>query len=154
MAKRKNGKGWNAALVVLLISIALLLVYTWKISVAHETIFPSVKKEEVIEGPLTQEQINILNEKGEIVMRFFYSPTCPHCQRMEPIVNELEHEITNLVIDRINVLESCPNWGGNIAHIANICPRGVPQFIIYKENEEPITLIGEMPKENLESAII
>ena len=74
---------------------------------------------------------------------FVYSDTCPHCQRMKPIVVELEVEEYNFKWISASdneakiILRNC---------FSDVLAGGVPQFICAKNGQ---TIVGETPKEIL-----
>ena len=74
---------------------------------------------------------------------FVYSDTCPHCQRMKPIVVELEVEEYNF-----KWISASDNEAKTILRncFSDVLAGGVPQFICAKNGE---TIVGETPKEVL-----
>ena len=83
-------------------------------------------------------------------MLFFYSPECPICQSMKPIVDELEDEYgREFKIVRVNVDRP---QGESRARAHGIV--GQPSFLIFDStNEEVRRLMGPQERQTLELAI-
>lgn len=83
-------------------------------------------------------------------MLFFYSPECPICQSMKPIVDELEDEYgREFEIVRVNVDRP---QGEDRARAHGII--GQPSFLIFdSSNEEVRRLMGPQERETLRLAI-
>lgn len=83
-------------------------------------------------------------------MLFFYSPDCPICQKMKPIVGEMEKEYGgDFKIVRVNVDTT---QGKNRARAHGVI--GQPTFLIFSEdNEEVRRLMGEQEREVMSQSI-
>lgn len=83
-------------------------------------------------------------------MLYFYSPDCPICQSMKPIVDELEDEYgREFAIVRVNVDRP---QGESRARAHGII--GQPSFLIFNSsNEEARRLMGPQERETLRLAI-
>ncbi len=96
----------------------------------------------------TVDELNNQLKQGErITLVYIYSPRCPHCMKMSPLVNELYQEHKNT----LNLVKVDVTKGSEVASSLNI--EGVPTFIIYKGTEKLDQAGGEMPKEQLEEFI-
>lgn len=83
-------------------------------------------------------------------MLFFYSPDCPICQKMKPIVGEMEKEYgRDFKIVRVNVDTT---RGKNQARAHGVI--GQPTFLIFSEdNEEVRRLMGEQEPDVMRQSI-
>jgi thiol-disulfide isomerase/thioredoxin len=83
-------------------------------------------------------------------MLYFYSPECPICQSMRPIVDDLEDEYgRDFEIVRVNVDRP---QGESRARAHGIV--GQPSFLIFdSSNEEVRRLMGPQERQTLELAI-
>ncbi len=83
-------------------------------------------------------------------MLFFYSPDCPICQKMKPIVREMEKEYGgDFKIVRVNVDKT---RGKNRARAHGVI--GQPSFLIFDDaNEEVRRLMGEQEPDVLRQSI-
>lgn len=109
--------------------------------------FPTEQKQTtyIFDRPLTDEEEAVYLQSNVVVMQFFFSPTCPHCQAMEPVVEQLAEEFSGyLIVERINVQQY-----RQIAESNNI--QGVPTFILKGSSIDKV--VGEVPKENLKSSV-
>jgi thiol-disulfide isomerase/thioredoxin len=74
---------------------------------------------------------------------FLYSDSCPHCQKMKPIITELQSENYNFKWASVsdnemrNILSEC---------YSDVLAGGVPQFICAKNGQ---TIVGEKSKETM-----
>jgi len=127
----------NKSILIPLIVIFLALVFV----VNLDRIFPEPKINLTLNespmGKITASCVNKYNVKDDIV--FFYSDYCPHCNKMKPIVKELEGEGYKIL------------WIKNLNSFSKECLSGVmsgfvPEFICLKNSK---TLVGEQSKERL-----
>jgi thioredoxin len=93
-----------------------------------------------------QLQEKIKNSKQPILIEFWAS-WCPPCITMDPIINELEKELTGNV--DVLTLNTDRNPQSKITY--NI--QGLPTFIIFIEGHEIRRLIGSKSKEQLKDFI-
>ena len=81
---------------------------------------------------------------------FFHGADCPHCQKMMPIVEELEKEL-KIKVEKLEVWYNDKN-AEKMRDYADIITKagngdlGVPAFVDVKNKE---ALCGEMPKAEL-----
>ena len=77
----------------------------------------------------------------------FWASWCGPCKFMEPIMDELEKELTGKIqIEKINVDE-------NQELTAKHGVMSIPTYIIMKDDKEVERIIGAISKENLLNAI-
>ncbi len=102
-----------------------------------------------IEGNLSNGEVTELqqcfSDLGYNGLVFVYSPTCPHCHRMQPIVDDLVSKGLN--IQKVNSFEQ----RAVLADINNNCltlKPYVPQFICPVNGE---VKVGEMSEEELQN---
>lgn len=103
-----------------------------------ETLHP--KTIEQLDDPLYQNQIlpDELEAKlsnGEDVTVYFYSPICPHCQRVTPILVPLAEEY-DIDLKKLNVLEFEEAWD-------EYGINGTPTLIHFENGEEAARMEGE-----------
>lgn len=85
--------------------------------------------------------------EGEWVMAEFYASWCPHCLRMQPIVEEFkksmqgEPEVVQIDIDQETALTDFYSV------------TSYPTFILLRKGEQLWRQSGEMPLERLEKAV-
>jgi thioredoxin len=84
----------------------------------------------------------VKNYKG-VVMVDMYSPTCPHCQKMGPIVTATAKEVEGKY--KVGKLNAVIN--SDLATSYKI--ESVPALIFFKDGVEAKRLIGEQTKEKL-----
>lgn len=105
---------------------------------------------EIGEGEIRLTCDNFQKEVEEyqgIVMVDMYSPTCPHCQKMGPVVSEIalanqgKYKIGKLNVYAYPMLAS--RYGIT----------SVPAFLFFKNGKEVERLIGEQAKEKLQSIL-
>lgn len=83
----------------------------------------------------------------------FVSPTCQHCVRMEPVVEQIENK-TGISFVRINVRtkEGAAIFAQYVDNISRYCPLiGTPTFYHVPTGT---AVCGEMPKEQLEQWVL
>lgn len=82
------------------------------------------------------------DSKG-VIMVDMYSPTCPHCQKIGPVISELAKEIQGKYkVGKINVLAY-----SSIGTKYEI--ESVPALLFFKDGKEVKRLIGEQTKEKM-----
>lgn len=111
------------------------------VNIADDSNNPAVK----IEAPeirVTEDsfEAEIKNYKG-IAMLDFYLPTCPHCQKIGPIVTEVAKETEGKY--KIGKIDA--NKNNNLATQFQI--ESVPALIFFKDGNEVARLIGAQTKE-------
>ncbi|MFB6469276.1 thioredoxin family protein [Cytobacillus sp. Hz8] len=90
---------------------------------------------------LPDELAKKLKEKKDVTV-YFYSPTCPHCQRTTPVVAPLTKEMgINLV--QYNLLEFDQGWDDY--HVEE-----TPTIVQYKNGKETARIIGYHEKAEFE----
>ncbi|KAB7704899.1 thioredoxin fold domain-containing protein [Bacillus aerolatus] len=88
---------------------------------------------------------NELEEKlknGEDAFVYFYSPTCPHCQKTTPVLMPVAKD-KNVDVKQFNLLEFEDGW--NEYQIES-----TPTLVYFKNGVEQERLVGSHPKENFE----
>jgi thioredoxin 1 len=84
-----------------------------------------------------------IEEYKGVAMVDMYSPTCPHCQKMGPIISEVAKETAGKYkIGKLNVM-AYSTLGGNFAI------ESVPALIFFKDGKEVKRLIGSQSKEKV-----
>ena len=82
--------------------------------------------------------VNEMMKSGKPVAIFFYMTGCPHCERMEPIWNELENEVKDHEFAKVESAHVPPELGIT----------GFPKF-----KKGGVTADGEMSKEDLKKKL-
>lgn len=78
-----------------------------------------------------------------VAMVEMYSPTCPHCQKMAPIISEIAKENAGKYkIGKLNIY-AYSTLGTNY----NVS--SVPAFLFFKDGKEVQRLVGEQSKDKL-----
>ncbi|MCR4944558.1 MAG: thioredoxin [Clostridium sp.] len=90
-------------------------------------------------------QSEVLDASGVVVVDF-YADWCGPCKMLAPILEELQEELTDIKIVKVNVDEN--NAIANKYGIASI-----PTIKIFKAGEDKETKVGFMPKDMLKEAI-
>ena len=80
--------------------------------------------------------------KGSVLLEF-WSPSCGHCVRMTPILEELASELAG----RLKVAMMDVSKNSRIPSLFEI--RGTPAFVLMKDGREAARFVGAMPKEEL-----
>ena len=104
----------------------------------QQEMLPSIKD--------SQELSAYLNSQSKPSVIEFFSPRCPHCKTMQPIVQELASELKIARIGQVDVSQAPA-----MAKEYNI--RGVPSFIIFIDGKEKARKDGSMSKKELISFI-
>ena len=90
-------------------------------------------------------QSEVLDASGVVVVDF-YADWCGPCKMFAPILEELQEELTDIKIVKVNVDEN--NAIANKYGIASITT-----IKIFKAGEDKETKVGFMPKDMLKEAI-
>ena len=80
-------------------------------------------------------------ESGESVTAYFFSPECPYCIEMTPVMMPIAKEM-NVHVDQYNLLEFNQQAG----------PYGIqstPTLVHYENGEEVGRMVGAQPEENI-----
>lgn len=82
-----------------------------------------------------------------VAMVDFYLPTCPHCQKIGPVISEIAKE--NQGKYKIGKLDANvnPKSSGEFAI------QSVPALIFFKDGKEVKRLVGEQPKQTMLDAL-
>ena len=83
----------------------------------------------------------VLKSDKPVVMDFF-AEWCGPCKMMLPVLDEIEAEMTNIKVVKVNVDEA-----GEIAQKYNIMT--IPAFVVIKDGETKDMIVGAVPKELL-----
>lgn len=98
---------------------------------------------------LTEENFDAEVIKSDVpVLVDFWAPWCGPCQQMGPIVDALaqETDASKMKIGKVNVDEH-QELSGKYQVLS------IPTFLVFKGGEVVDTLVGGMPKEQLQEAI-
>lgn len=76
----------------------------------------------------------------------FWAPWCGPCKAMAPIVEELAHEVTDIVFAKVNV-DDHPD----LAQRYNIL--SIPTFLVFKGGQVVDQFSGSMAKETLQGRL-
>jgi len=79
---------------------------------------------------------------GEPVTAYFFSPTCPHCKEMTPVLMPVADDM-GVDIVQYNLLEFEQGW-------QQYGIEATPTMIHFKDGKEVNRTVGSMPKENIE----
>ncbi|OGX68682.1 MAG: thioredoxin [Paenibacillus sp. RIFOXYA1_FULL_44_5] len=80
------------------------------------------------------------------VLVYFWAEWCPPCKRIAPILEELDKEITNLNIAKINVDE-------NPAIPSRFTVMSIPTLIVFKDGQAVDKVVGFQSKESLKNLV-
>lgn len=91
----------------------------------------------------TQKELDAVFSKNKkpVVLEFF-SPSCPHCQAMKPIVQELAQELDDIVIAQADI-----NTAQALTDAYAI--RRLPTFVLFEAGKEKARTSGSMSKQEL-----
>ncbi len=81
------------------------------------------------------------------VMVEFYATWCPHCQRMQPVVEEFKKEMEGM----LEVVQVDVDQESALADFYTI--EGTPTFILLRKGEQLWRQSGELSLERLERAV-
>ncbi len=88
----------------------------------------------------------VLDASGSILVEFF-ATWCPHCERMQPIVDKLAQlEQGNATVYRVDIDQS-PSLASKYA------PQGFPTFVVFEDGRIVNESTGETTIEKLEELI-
>ncbi|MYL38617.1 thioredoxin family protein [Halobacillus litoralis] len=76
-------------------------------------------------------------ESGDPVTVYFYSPTCPHCQRTTPVLVPMVEDM-NIDMKKMNLKEFDVWTAYSI--------QSTPTLVHYENGEEQARLVGEQPE--------
>lgn len=82
-------------------------------------------------------------ESGEPVTAYFFSPTCPHCRAMTPVLMPIAEDM-NVDIVQYNVHEFEQGWNDY-----NL--EATPTMIHFEDGQEISRTVGNQPDENIEA---
>jgi thioredoxin 1 len=85
-------------------------------------------------------------ESDQPVLVDFWAPWCGPCRIIAPSLEELNDEIDNLRVVKLNVDE-------NQQTAAQYNVMSIPTLIVFKNGEPAKTIIGAMPKKRLEAEL-
>lgn len=77
----------------------------------------------------------------------YWAPWCPPCKAMNPIIDEIEREFSDVQIKRINIEEH-----PDAAQIAGVM--SIPTYIIERDGHETTRIIGQTTKAKLVQALL
>jgi thioredoxin 1 len=90
-------------------------------------------------------QAEVLESETPVLVDF-WAPWCGPCRIIAPSLEELNDEIDNLRVVKLNVDE-------NQQTAAQYNVMSIPTLIVFKNGEPAKTIIGAMPKKRLEQEI-
>lgn len=76
----------------------------------------------------------------------FSADWCPPCKRMDPVVEQLAHEMPQVAVGRLDV-DANPQ-----ARVASGV-MSMPTFIVYKDGRRVDQVVGAVPKERLAAVL-
>jgi len=83
-----------------------------------------------------------------VVLLMFWSPRCPYCRQLSPVIDQLAVEYAGRVlIAKLDVDQ-------NRTVPSQFAVNGVPTLIIVKNGKVLNRLVGVLPKEDLEKALL
>ncbi|WP_018765342.1 thioredoxin family protein [Bacillus sp. 105MF] len=120
-------------IITILSIFTLIFVLTNKGTKSEKTI--STEEVNYYKNQITPEQLqqDLSNHKTKIV--YFYKTTCPHCQRISPIVVPMTKNM-NIDMQVLNLEEYKQGW--DMFQI-----KGTPTIISYKDGKEMNRILGE-----------
>jgi len=87
-------------------------------------------------------ETEVRSHSGPVLVEF-WSPSCGHCVRMAPVMEELARELGGrLKVARVDV-----SMNSRIPSLFEV--RGTPAFVLMKGGREAARFVGAMPKEEL-----
>lgn len=102
-----------------------------------------MKEKEIAREERNEEKLS----NGDWVMAEFYATWCPHCQRMQPIVEELKKRMRG----KLEVVQIDVDQESALADFYSI--EGTPTFILMRKGEQLWRQSGEMSLERLENVV-
>jgi thioredoxin-like negative regulator of GroEL len=82
-------------------------------------------------------------ESGDTVTAYFFSPTCPHCKAMTPVLMPVVEEM-DVDLVQYNVYEFEQGWDEYQIEYT-------PTTIYFEDGKEVSRMVGNQPKENIEA---
>lgn len=97
-----------------------------------------------MEQVLTQENFDsqVLDAPGKVLVEFF-ATWCPHCQRMQPILDDVAAKVAG----RCSVYQVDVDQSPDLA--AEYAPDGFPTYVLFVDGSVQQTLTGEQPEDVL-----
>lgn len=141
----------NVVKIILLATIVILIVI---ISVCTYYIYINFQTKEYVENTendinrgiidLTKENFQTeVEESDKQVLVCFVADWCKDCQNMEPVIEEIVNETSDYAkICKVNIDDQ-----EELKEEYEI--KFIPTFILFKDGQEVIRKLGEMPKEEL-----
>lgn len=102
-----------------------------------------MKEKEIAREERNEEKLS----NGDWVMAEFYATWCPHCQRMQPIVEEFKKRMRG----KLEVVQIDVDQESALADFYTI--EGTPTFILMRKGEQLWRQSGEMSLERLENVV-
>ena len=91
---------------------------------------------------LTKENFEEIISGEKPVLVDFHAPWCGPCQMMNPVVEEIAKEETDVIIGKVNIDEE-----GSVAEKYHVM--SVPTFMMFKEGKVMGQTVGATSKESL-----
>lgn len=85
-------------------------------------------------------------KSGQTMLVDFWAVWCGPCQMMAPILEELEHEVPDIQIGKVNVDEQ-------MALARQYRVVSIPTLIVFKDGQEVKRFVGVTSKEELKDAL-
>ena len=82
-------------------------------------------------------------ESGEPVTAYFFSPICPHCKAMTPVLMPIVEDM-DVDLVQYNVYEFEQGWD-------DYQLEATPTTIYFEDGKEVSRMVGNQPKENIEA---
>ncbi len=80
----------------------------------------------------------------------FYSPNCPHCRKMAPLLDKFEKEQPNTKVLKFNIEAEKSPEGGPSVFMQEKKITSWPTYVIYKDGKEIYRFKGEMDYDRFE----
>jgi thioredoxin 1 len=82
-------------------------------------------------------------DSGEPVTAYFFSPTCPHCKAMTPVLMPVAEEMDADIV-QYNVYEFEQGW-------EDYKIEATPTLIHFEDGKEVARMVGNQPEENIKT---